>query len=38
VPITTAPSDDTLQMMRSIVAPKLAEVYPQFAEKIFGVH
>ena len=33
VPVTPAPSDDTLRTMRTVVAPKLAEVYPQFAER-----
>src|SRR5579863_10168865 len=37
VPVTPAPSAETLQMMRSIVAPMLAEVYPQFASRVFGV-
>jgi len=37
VPVTPAPSADTLHLMRSAVAPMLAEVYPQFAEKVFGV-
>src|SRR5205814_10644949 len=36
VPVTPAPSADTLRLMRAAVAPKLAEVYPQFAEKVFG--
>jgi len=37
VPETPAPSDETLRLMRTMVAPKLAEVYPQFAKKVFGV-
>jgi len=37
VPITPAPSADTLHLLRSTVAPMLAEIYPQFAEKVFGV-
>src|SRR5215210_6753203 len=37
IPETPPPSDETLQLMRTIVAPELAEVYPQFAEKVFGV-
>ncbi len=37
VPETPAPSPDTLKLMREIVAPQLAEVYPQFAAQIFGV-
>ena len=35
--MTPAPSGDTLRLMREIVAPQLAEVYPQFAERVFGV-
>src|ERR1700723_255722 len=31
-PTTTTPSAETLRLMREIVAPMLAEVYPQFAE------
>ena len=30
---TPAPSADTLRLMRTVVAPKLAEVYPQFAKR-----
>src|ERR1700685_2254229 len=37
VPTTPAPSADTLQLMRTVVAPMLTEVYPQFAEKVFGI-
>jgi glutaconate CoA-transferase subunit B len=37
VPVTPAPSTETLHLMRSVVAPLLAEVYPQFAEKVFGI-
>jgi glutaconate CoA-transferase subunit B len=37
VPVTPAPSPETLHLLRSTVAPMLAEVYPQFAEKVFGV-
>ena len=36
VPVTPAPSADTLHLMRSVVAPMLAEVYPQFARSVFG--
>ncbi len=32
-----APSAETLRLMRQAVAPELAEVYPQFAAKVFGV-
>ncbi|WP_229266786.1 CoA-transferase [Leptospira sp. severe_002] len=37
VPVTPAPSAETLRLMRQVVAPELAEVYPQFASKVFGV-
>ena len=37
VPATPAPSDDTLRLMREVVGPQLAEVYPQFAARVFGV-
>ncbi len=37
VPGTPAPSPDTLKLMREVVAPQLAEVYPQFAAQVFGV-
>jgi glutaconate CoA-transferase subunit B len=37
VPVTPAPSAETLYLMRTVVAPKLAEVYPQFAKTVFGV-
>jgi glutaconate CoA-transferase, subunit B len=37
VPVTPAPSAETLALMRQTVAPMLAEVYPQFAAKVFGV-
>ena len=37
VPVTPAPSAETLQLMRAVVAPMLAEVYPQFAAKVFGI-
>ncbi|HXW41722.1 MAG TPA: CoA-transferase [Xanthobacteraceae bacterium] len=37
VPVTPPPSAATLHLMRSAVAPLVAEVYPQFAEKVFGV-
>ncbi len=36
VPETPEPSPETLKMMREVVAPQLAEVYPQFAEQVFG--
>jgi glutaconate CoA-transferase subunit B len=36
VPTTPAPSAETLHLMRSVVAPMLAEVYPEFARRVFG--
>ena len=37
VPETQAPSPDALKLMRNRVAPQLAEVYPEFAAKVFGI-
>ena len=37
MPETPAPSPATLKLMREVVAPQLAEVYPQFAAQVFGV-
>ncbi len=37
VPVTPAPSAETLRLMRQVVAPELAEVYPQFAARVFGI-
>jgi len=37
VPTTPAPSAATLHLLRSVVAPMLAEVYPQFVAQVFGV-
>ena len=37
VPTTIAPSRQTLQLLRDIVAPQLTEVYPQFAATVFGL-
>jgi len=37
VPVTAEPSAETLALMRETVAPQLAEVYPQFAARVFGV-
>jgi glutaconate CoA-transferase, subunit B len=37
VPVTASPSVDTLKLMRETVAPQLAEVYPQFAQRVFGL-
>ena len=36
VPVTAAPSAETLRLMREVVGPQLAEVYPQFAARVFG--
>jgi glutaconate CoA-transferase subunit B len=36
VPETPAPDAETLRLMRAVVAPQLAEVYPQFAARVFG--
>jgi glutaconate CoA-transferase subunit B len=36
VPQTTPPSAETLRLMREVVSPELAEVYPQFAAAVFG--
>ena len=37
VPLTPAPNSDRLRLMRKVVAPMLAEVYPQFTQKVFGL-
>jgi len=37
VPDTPAPSAETLRLLRAVIAPMLAEVYPQFARTVFGV-
>jgi len=37
VPVTPAPSAETLTLMRETVAPQIAEVYPQFALRVFAV-
>jgi glutaconate CoA-transferase subunit B len=34
---TPAPTPETLKLMREVVAPQLAEVYPQFAAQVFGM-
>jgi glutaconate CoA-transferase subunit B len=36
VPQTPAPCPGTLQLLRTVIAPQLAEVYPQFAAEVFG--
>jgi glutaconate CoA-transferase subunit B len=37
VPETPAPSPDALRLLRNAVAPQLVEVYPRFAEDVFGI-
>jgi glutaconate CoA-transferase, subunit B len=37
VPVTETPSPDTLRLLRTVVAPQLTEVYPQFTTEIFGI-
>ena len=37
VPETPAPSRETIRLLREEVAPQLAEIYPQFAAKVFGI-
>ncbi|MCZ7642491.1 MAG: CoA synthetase [Pseudorhodoplanes sp.] len=34
---TPAPDAATLKLMRERVAPELAEIYPRFAERVFGI-
>jgi glutaconate CoA-transferase, subunit B len=36
VPVTPAPSAESLRLMRDVVAPQIAEVYPVFARRVFG--
>jgi glutaconate CoA-transferase subunit B len=37
VPVTPAPAAEHLVIMREVIAPLLAEAYPQFAASVFGV-
>jgi len=37
VKITPAPSNETLRLLRQVVGPQLAKVYPQFAAAVFGI-
>jgi glutaconate CoA-transferase subunit B len=37
VPVTSVPSPETLSILRTVVAPQLVEVYPQFAADVFGI-
>ena len=34
--LAASPSAETLRLLRTVVAPMLAEVYPQFAARVFG--
>jgi glutaconate CoA-transferase subunit B len=36
-PETPPPSPETLDLLRTVIAPELAEVYPRFAADVFGV-
>ena len=36
-PLTAAPSPATLDLLRTVIAPQLAEVYPRFVADVFGV-
>jgi glutaconate CoA-transferase, subunit B len=35
-PTTPAPEAETLSLIRSAIAPKIADPYPRFAERVFG--
>jgi len=37
VPVTAAPSPETLRILRTTVAAQLIEIYPKFAAEVFGV-
>ena len=37
VPVTPAPSSETLSLLRGTVAPVLATIYPKFAANVFGI-
>src|SRR5262249_8187719 len=37
VPLPAAPSPEALRLLRTVVAPQLTEVYPQFAAEVFGI-
>jgi hypothetical protein len=37
VPETPAPSAEILRLLRGTVAPQLAQIYPKFAETVFGI-
>jgi glutaconate CoA-transferase, subunit B len=37
VPTTPVPTAETLRIIRDVVAPQLADTYPQFAARVFGI-
>jgi glutaconate CoA-transferase, subunit B len=37
VPTTPPPSPETLKLLREVVGPQMAEVYPVFAKRVFGI-
>jgi len=37
VPTTKAPAAERLRLMREVVAPELAPIYPRYVEKVFGI-
>src|SRR5262249_35770956 len=37
VPVTPAPSPETLRLLRTVVAPQLTAVYPRFAAELVGM-
>jgi glutaconate CoA-transferase subunit B len=37
VPTTPVPSAEMLRLMREVVAPQLADIYPKFAANVFGI-
>jgi glutaconate CoA-transferase subunit B len=37
MPATAVPSPETLRLLRTVIAPQLVEVYPQFAADVFGI-
>jgi glutaconate CoA-transferase subunit B len=36
IPVTLQPSAETLRLLRDVVGPQMAEVYPVFAKRVFG--
>jgi glutaconate CoA-transferase subunit B len=37
MPATAVPSPETLRLLRTVIAPQLVEVYPQFTADVFGI-